>query len=164
LKFLVSHADGFDGPFTAARRGAQPAVATLSSLPRWSDEEGDPADLRQHKSAPGKLCVANLRPRGLSDESRYVPSPADSAVSRWLPTPWWCRQLSYISSEPWSPAAAASLRICPRIARHAAQRGLRCKPVSDFEGYLSRKCRAGRGHHGPTGDPSSRSERQDQEP
>ena len=59
-----------------------PPIATLSSLPRWHGEEGVPADLGRHKSASGKVCVANLRLRGLSDDSRYVPSPAESAVSR----------------------------------------------------------------------------------
>jgi hypothetical protein len=164
LKFLISRVDGFDGPFSGTVRGAQPALATLSSLPRCGGEDGLPADLRQHKSASGKLWVANLRPRGPPDESGYMPSPAESAVSPWLLALCGCR------GPLLKPIGTSNLNRQPRpqnlplvcVTRRA--KGLPCEPASDFQGGVSRKYRAGRGHHELTGDPSSRTGRQDQEP
>jgi hypothetical protein len=44
------------------------------------------------------------------------------------------------------------------------QEAVGCEPAAVFEGYLNRRCREGLGHHGPSGDPSSRRAHQDREP
>jgi hypothetical protein len=85
--------------------------------------------------------VANLRLRGLPDDSRYIPSPAESAVSRWLFTLRRCSppQLSPVRTLAVSiqaePIRAGSVRaVSIRLGRHQRSERLRYDGPQDHPG------------------------------